>query len=126
MGTEQTTTIKVKCDYKGCSTTIIWIQQEVQTNPDSLPDAAWRLLSFGTFDGKVYGFCSKTCLLNFLRDFVPLKSPREQAAIAATEKQAAEMESEGGSGVIGIPAPSNPTTKDGSEPDATGNDTEVG
>jgi hypothetical protein len=98
MGVEQITQVKFTCGSKSCGVGISWVQQEVQSNPNALPDAAWRIISFSTFDGKVEGFCSKACLLNFLRDYVPLKSPREIAAIAQAEKEAAEaaMANEGG------------------------------
>ena len=86
MGTEKREEVIIRCDEKSCSTTIRWIQQEVAAKPEALPDAAWRLLTFATFDGQVKGFCSKTCLLLHLREFIPLKSPRELAEIAATEK----------------------------------------
>ena len=115
MGTEQRNEIVVRCDFSGCSTTLRWIQQEVQAKPDALPDAAWRLLTFATFDGAVKGFCSKVCLLSYLREFVPLKSPRELAEIAETEKAQVELALPAVVGVI------NPTTI----PDATGDSTSV-
>lgn len=88
MGTNKRETVEITCDREGCSTKIIWVQQEVQANPNALPDSAWRLLTFATFDGQVKGFCSKYCLLTHLKTFEPLKSPREQAEQAEIEKQA--------------------------------------
>ena len=121
MGTEQRNEIVVRCDFSGCSTTLRWIQQEVQAKPDALPDAAWRLLTFATFDGAVRGFCSKVCLLSYLREFVPLKSPRELAEIAETEKAEKAHVELALPAVVGV---INPTTIP-TVPDATGDSTEA-
>ena len=100
--------LQLRCDQPGCAVTLRWVQQEVQDKPEALPDGAWRLLTLATFDGAVRGFCSKYCLLEYLRGFVPLKSPRELAEIALTEKAVAEtaMTNEGGNlGVVGVTVP---------------------
>lgn len=114
MGTEQRNEVIVRCDQPGCAVVLRWIQQEVQAKPEALPDAAWRLLTFATFDGTVKGFCSKYCLLEHLRSFQPLKSPRELAEIAASEKAVAEAAIGGNLGVVGVTVP-----------DATGDSTET-
>lgn len=131
MPVEQRNTVTFKCDNPGCSTTIMWVQQEVQQKPEALPDAAWRVVNVSLFDGSVRGFCSKYCVLEYFRTYVPLKSPREIAEQAQAEKELAEKAAAAlKPGVVGLPPgiELNPTNQPkkviefpGTVPDATGN-----
>lgn len=96
----------MKCDNPACQVEFTWkeiTEQEAQRGktPD-IPDGAYRFLIFSIpFGQEKFIFCSKYCLLEYLKTFVPRKSPAEQLedvelqrlAVAEKEKQAAKIES---------------------------------
>lgn len=77
--------IKVTCDGPNCtgpkgegSLSISWDEMEVQTNPEALPDEAYRLLILSNFNGGKVVFCKPECLRDFMRTYVPPLSPSEK------------------------------------------------
>jgi hypothetical protein len=81
------TEIVVNCDNKACTTEIRWNQEEAQRDMKTVPEAAFRILILELSNSAKAVFCSKACLLAWLRDFVPLKSPKvlEEERLAAEE-----------------------------------------
>ena len=76
--------ITVICDNEACRQSIFWVENK----PEEIPDNVFRILILQYFNQQKLVFCSRHCLLNFLNNkFVPLKSPREQAA----EQQATQV-----------------------------------
>ena len=71
--------ISVVCEGPKCSQTYTWTENK----PEDVPDGAYRLLALQPFVGEKRVFCSKTCLLDWLRDYAPPLSPRQQAEEAA-------------------------------------------
>lgn len=68
--------ITARCDGPRCSVVLRFIEEDQSTHPESM----WRFLTLILFDGTSFLFCSASCLLDFLRNFTPLMSPRERQA----------------------------------------------
>ena len=115
--------VTVICDNKECKQSIFWVENK----PEEVPDNVFRILILQYFNQQKLIFCSRHCLLKFLNDeFVPLKSPREQAA----EQQAAQVpptapvvasvpasEPAPEQAVLAPPSPNPPTVPETSVPD---------
>ena len=97
----QATHIEMVCENPDCGVSFKWIEEEIAKDPDNLPDGCFRFIIFAPFIGSKHTFCSKYCLLEWLKSYVAPQSPREQrlaqkaVADAATAKdiQAAKIES---------------------------------
>jgi hypothetical protein len=93
--------VTIKCDLPGCDQIYTWIESEVAQDGSKLPPGAYRFLILALpFSKEKWTFCSKYCLLEFMKSYVPMKSPKEQAdaveekrkEIEEKEKRAAEVE----------------------------------
>lgn len=73
---KERTDVLINCDAKSCDRIISFVQQEIGEKGENLPEAFWRLITFQLADGNQWVFCSKSCLLEHLNDYVPLKSPK--------------------------------------------------
>src|SRR5271169_4462887 len=100
----------IKCDCPGCEVSFTWAEEDATKENFNLPDGAYKFLILAIPFGKAkWTFCSKFCLLEFLKTLVPVKSPREQLAeveakrkeIEEKEKQAAEVERMANEGGLG-------------------------
>jgi hypothetical protein len=83
--------VTIKCDLPGCDEKHTWIESEVAQDGSKLPAGAYRFLILAVPFGKEkWTFCSKYCLLEFLKSYVPMRSPYEKE-----EPEHAELGGEG-------------------------------
>ena len=114
--------ITVICDNEACRQSIFWVENK----PEEIPDNVFRILILQYFNQQKLVFCSRHCLLKFLNDkFVPLKSPREQAAEQAAQAPTAPVvesvpasETAVEQAVLAPPSPNPPTVPEAPVPDA--------
>lgn len=82
----------VRCDCGKCEETISWVEEEVKKDPSALPEAAARILSVARMfpldenDPGQYTFFSKACLMDWLKDYVPSKTPKAKTEESVTEQ----------------------------------------
>lgn len=80
------TDVVASCDNPNCQAlnagrtpeVFEWNQERSGENPDEVPDGMYRTIGIKLFDMNESLFCGKTCAIDFLRNMVPLRSPREQ------------------------------------------------
>jgi len=91
--------IKITCDGPKCTgpdgkgpTVLEWMESN---NPDDIPDAAYRLLVLTPFNGEKKVFCCQSCQRDYMRNYVPPKSPKEIAAESKHNFEAALKREEG-------------------------------
>jgi hypothetical protein len=69
--------IELRCDHPTCGVKFTWVEEEVAKDADKLPDGAYRFLILAPLVGDKKTFCSKYCLLDAMKTYVPPQSPRE-------------------------------------------------
>jgi hypothetical protein len=98
-----TTTITIGCDNPDCKETHTWIQEDIGEDTEKLPDGAFRFLILAEFIGQKWMFCSKFCMLQWLKNYKAPKSPKEIREAEEAEKKKIEdverMVGEGGKDV---------------------------
>jgi hypothetical protein len=72
------TKVEIKCDGPDCPISYNWKQEDVGENADKLPDPVFRFLILAGFVENKHVFCSKYCLLQWLKTYEAPKSPREK------------------------------------------------
>jgi hypothetical protein len=82
----------LSCDNPKCDVKLTWLEGDQDV--DAAPDAFWRFLILAIPGGsEKWTFCSKYCLLEFMKTFETRKSPREiRAENEEKMRQAAEIE----------------------------------
>jgi hypothetical protein len=86
----QRTTISIKCDAADCPVDFKWTLNSDGADPE-LPDGAYRFIIFAGFIGGKWTFCSKYCLLHWLKTYKIPKSPRE---LREEAEEAAKLQKE--------------------------------
>ena len=88
------TVVRLNCDNPDCKTSFEWIEEDAAKEGFALPDGAYRFVILAIPLGKEkWTFCSKYCLLEFMKGWVPRKSPKEQLAdVEAKRKEIEEKE----------------------------------
>ena len=96
------TTITAVCDNPTCGnihgkpgpTTVSWVMEKAKEDLHAIPDAQYHGISVAGFQQDTKWFCSRLCMKDGMRDWVPQLSPREQeqidAACAAVDKAKVE------------------------------------
>lgn len=75
---EVKTKVNIKCDGPGCEISYWWVNEEVGKDADKLHSSVYRFLILGEFMGGKWLFCSKYCLLQWLKKYNTFpKSPKE-------------------------------------------------
>lgn len=105
---EQETVLTAKCDGPNCHKdgaacqgTITWKEAKNEKELEQIPDQVYRLIIVSNFLGTKHLFFSRDCLKEFMRTYVPPKTPREiQTEVAAAAEvlkrhQAKQEEAEG-------------------------------
>jgi hypothetical protein len=83
----------LKCDNPKCDVVFTWLE-DPQNPEESIPEGFWRFLILAVpRSEEKWTFCSKYCLLDFMKTFEPRKSPKEiREENEEKMKQAAKIE----------------------------------
>lgn len=91
------TKVEIKCDGPDCPISYNWKQEEVGEDAEKLPDPVFRFLILAGFTHGKWVFCSKYCLLQWMKHYEAPKSPREIRVIeeeAKTVQEAKDREAQ--------------------------------
>jgi hypothetical protein len=86
---EVKTKVEIKCDGPDCPISYNWINEEVGKDAEKLPDPVYRFLILAEFMDRKWIFCSKYCMLQWLKKYEAPKSPREKR-VAEEEAKAVQ------------------------------------
>jgi len=97
------TTFRVFCDSRTCKNSVQWVLETAGENAEGVPCDAWRILILEQFEGQKETFCSKECLIRWLKNYVPPLSPKEKAMIETNNSKV-----EAKKNIVKVPVPDIP------------------